>query len=77
MKRNVTIFDRLRIFFKWIRQEEGFGLSGSCDFCNSTKLTRLESNTEKIDDNTIEYVATYKCMNCNAEAKAKEIWKKP
>lgn len=76
MKRNVTVLDRIRVFIKWIRLQEGYGLAGTCDFCRSTKLNRLESHTEQIDETTIEYTATYKCMNCDAVAQAKEIWKR-
>jgi len=76
MKKNVTIFDRMRVFVKWMKLQEGYGLAGKCDFCYSSKLNRLDSHTKELNEDTIEYTATYKCMNCDAVAEAKEIWKK-
>lgn len=76
MKNDLGLFDKIRIFSKWLRDQKNFGLIGSCDLCHSSKIIRLEHRTHRIDDNTVEYTASYKCMNCNAEARAREIWER-
>lgn len=75
MKRPLRCFDKIRIFNKWLKNQNGFGLICSCDLCNSTKIRRLEFQTEMIDG-AIEYFARYECLNCGGFAEAKEVWAK-
>lgn len=76
MKRQVTLWDRLRVFFMWVRQQEGYGLTASCDFCRSSKIQRLKSQVKQIDEDSIQFNALYKCMNCGADASIEEVWMK-
>lgn len=75
MKRKITVVDKVSIFMKWIRNLDGFGLIGSCDLCQSSKLRRVDHQTKQVGG-SIEYSAIYECLNCGGSAKAVEIWKK-
>jgi hypothetical protein len=69
MKRRLSLFDKCKMFYKWLNGQDGFGLIGSCGLCNSTKLSRL-----KFIEDGEEYSAIYKCESCGAEAQVSEIW---
>lgn len=55
-------------------ERKGYGLEASCDFCNSSKIDKIEGKVIVMEDGRKNYRAKYRCMNCGASADVNEVW---
>lgn len=73
MRKPIGFIDKLRIFFYWMSQHKGCGLIATCSVCESTRIRRLEWNSDMKADKAY-YDGRYECLDCKAIGQNLEEW---
>jgi uncharacterized protein with PIN domain len=77
MKRPLTLKEKLRVFYIWLKHSQD-SLIGCCEYCKSTKLKRIDPNNfdhQEPDGRTYKrYKTGYSCLTCGALGWATETW---
>lgn len=71
MKRRIGIWQRVRVFYYWLKMIDNYGIIEVCGFCDSPRIDIAESNV-----NDRIYTATYECKSCKGKATVREVWYK-
>lgn len=76
MKKKYSFWQKTKVYYRFLREREGYGIRTVCDFCESDKIDKLNGKSSSLNNSESHYEASYKCVNCGASGSIYEIWTK-